>query len=432
MPSIKPVYSAIRSAAPTSSDTWYSIDGHRGLWLRARPNMPKVWVFRSVVGGTPQKITLGRYPDMDFDAARREMDRLRVAADGANPIAAKRERDDAQAELATATQRAEQLRPTVSTIAERYLGHYVSDKRRESGTKRTADEDRRLFKKYIEPAIGGVKIEELKSKQIAALRDGIDAPSEKRKALAVLRALLSHAKSDGYVEHNVGLGIKTPRSGERRRVLDDDEIRAVWNATPAKVPGVRPEMLDAIRVQLLTGQRAGEVLAMRWDDLTEHQHLWRIRPEVSKNGRENFVPLEMIASRIIQSQPTQSDYVFKGHRATPVSTSSFGQVVDRVRAALGLAHFTSHDLRRTAATRLAGLGTLPHVVEAILNHSGGTISGVAALYNRHTYLHEKGIALRFWEREIDRIAGTGEYSPSRRSRRDSTSNYFSMRRRFKK
>lgn len=55
-----------------------------------------------------------------------------------------------------------------------------------------------------------------------------------------------------------------------------------------------------------------------------------------------------------------------------------------------------HDLRRTAATRMAEMGTLPHVVEAVLNHISGHKAGVAGVYNRATYLPEKRDALNRW------------------------------------
>jgi integrase len=55
-----------------------------------------------------------------------------------------------------------------------------------------------------------------------------------------------------------------------------------------------------------------------------------------------------------------------------------------------------HDIRRTVATRLADLGTLPHVIEAILNHVSGHKAGVAGVYNRATYAREKREALNAW------------------------------------
>ena len=58
--------------------------------------------------------------------------------------------------------------------------------------------------------------------------------------------------------------------------------------------------------------------------------------------------------------------------------------------------WTFHDLRRTAASGMARLGFAVHVIEAVLNHTGGEISGVTAVYNRHKYLAEKRRALDTW------------------------------------
>jgi len=62
-----------------------------------------------------------------------------------------------------------------------------------------------------------------------------------------------------------------------------------------------------------------------------------------------------------------------------------------------------HDLRRTAASGMAGLGIAPHVVEAVLNHRSGTIRGVAAVYNRYSYAAEKRQALDAWARRLEAI-----------------------------
>jgi integrase len=68
-----------------------------------------------------------------------------------------------------------------------------------------------------------------------------------------------------------------------------------------------------------------------------------------------------------------------------------------------LGRWTYHDLRRTAASGMAGLGIAPHVVEAVLNHKSGTIKGVAAVYNRYSYADEKKAALEAWARKLDAI-----------------------------
>jgi len=406
---VKTTHTALRAAAAVVGDTWYAVEGTRGLWLRVRDGVDrKAWVFRSNVGGAARKRVLGHWPDMDYSAARNALEALRKAGAGQNPIDAARARTAAERAEREQHDRDAKLKPTVNSIGLKYLGSYVSERRRRGGgQKRSAREDRRLFDRHIAPTLGPIRLEDLKSRNIAAARDAITAPSEKRKALAVLRALLSHAKSDGLIEHNPALGIKTPLSGTRDRVLSDDELRTLWIGTGEPVAGVRKEMLAAIRLQLLTAQRAGEVLSLKWSDLDRKGNTWLVPQTVAKNGRENLVPLSPAAAAIVDAQPENEDYVFPGHRVSPVSVSAFAQLVERVRLALGIAHFTSHDLRRTAATRLASLGALPHVVEAILNHSGGTISGVAAIYNRHAYENEKRRALNAWSRELDRLSRDG-------------------------
>jgi hypothetical protein len=62
-----------------------------------------------------------------------------------------------------------------------------------------------------------------------------------------------------------------------------------------------------------------------------------------------------------------------------------------------------HDLRRTAVSGMARLGVAPHVADKILNHTAGTISGVAAVYQRHEFMHERKAALDEWGRHIEEI-----------------------------
>ncbi len=70
----------------------------------------------------------------------------------------------------------------------------------------------------------------------------------------------------------------------------------------------------------------------------------------------------------------------------------------------GVGDWRLHDFRRTVASGLARLQTPPHVIEAVLNHRSGTISGVAAVYNRYNYLDEKRQALDGWARHVQGLA----------------------------
>ncbi len=62
-----------------------------------------------------------------------------------------------------------------------------------------------------------------------------------------------------------------------------------------------------------------------------------------------------------------------------------------------------HDLRRTCVSGMARLGIPPHVADKILNHQAGTITGVAAVYQRHDFLAERKDALEQWGAHVRKI-----------------------------
>ena len=72
-----------------------------------------------------------------------------------------------------------------------------------------------------------------------------------------------------------------------------------------------------------------------------------------------------------------------------------------------LAPWRLHDLRRTCATRMADLGVLPHVIEAVLNHISGHKAGVAGVYNRSSYSAEKKAALTLWGDQVAALVEGG-------------------------
>ena len=59
-----------------------------------------------------------------------------------------------------------------------------------------------------------------------------------------------------------------------------------------------------------------------------------------------------------------------------------------------------HDLRRSAATGMAEIGILPHVIEAALNHVSDHKSGVAGVYNQARYEREMRVALGLWAEHV--------------------------------
>ena len=114
------------------------------------------------------------------------------------------------------------------------------------------------------------------------------------------------------------------------------------------------------------------------------------------------MPLSDLALSVLPSPRLGRELVFgEGGGAFTGFSAAKRRLDERINAARAKPmEWRLHDLRRTAATRLADLGVHPHVVEAILNHVSGHKAGVAGIYNRAAYAKEKRAALTLWAEHV--------------------------------
>lgn len=206
-------------------------------------------------------------------------------------------------------------------------------------------------------------------------------------------------------------------------MLTDDELRELWvsleslakQVEPAddddvkgdgeKKPHITPATAQAFQVQLLTAQRPGEVRSMRWADVDLEKGWWSIPGAVAKNGQAHRVPLTKAAVEILKPRLKAAGedaiFVFENRRGA-------GSVAHRGKKAASMLcksltfEFRAHDLRRTAATRMAEAGVPRHHIAKVLNHVEG---GPAAtrVYDRYDYDAEKRDALDCWARRLAAI-----------------------------
>jgi len=155
------------------------------------------------------------------------------------------------------------------------------------------------------------------------------------------------------------------------------------------------------RLRLLTAQRGGEVSTMRKADLDLTGGWWTIPGEFSKNGLAHRVPLSPLAMEIVKEALAAADgseWVFPSPTSDgPVR--SIWKAVKRVRDRCKV-DFRPHDLRRTAASLMTGMGISRLTVSKILNH---VESDVTAIYDRHSYDAEKRQALEAWAARLEEI-----------------------------
>ena len=145
---------------------------------------------------------------------------------------------------------------------------------------------------------------------------------------------------------------------------------------------------------------------MRWAELDLPVRTWTIPAVRSKNGKPHIVHLSDAAVDVLAGLPRVADLVFTTNGRTPFQAwSKAKRELDQRSAISG---WTLHDLRRTVVSGMARLGIPPHIADKILNHQSGTISGVAAVYQRHQFLTERRDALDRWSDHVHRVVSGAE------------------------
>lgn len=291
---------------------------------------------------------------------------------------------------------ARNARMTVKTLFERW--ERLELKRRgDKGRKDDGAEARRSFEKDIFPFIGDVAAEDVKRSMIAECLDRVverGSPVLARNLLGDLRQMFGFAIKREYVENDPTSHLKRDDFGkktERDRVLNDDEIKQLVEMLPKA--GLQDASVAAVWIMLSTCCRVGEISRARWSDVDLDAGTWRIPPDNSKNGKEHTVFLSEFAEahfRTLRKLATEengnvSAWVMPAsHKDGHVCLKSLAkQIGDRQRGEgapmknrskltdaliLPRGKWTPHDLRRTGATLMGGLGVRPDVIEKCLNH----------------------------------------------------------------
>jgi integrase len=215
------------------------------------------------------------------------------------------------------------------------------------------------------------------------------------RARTALSGFFTWALQQGIVEANPVTGTAVPNEPEPRdRVLTDAELIAIWKAADDSDFG------KIVRLLITLASRRSEIGSLRFSEIDFDAGTWTLPKERSKNGKAHTLPLHATALNIIRSVPCLAgrDLLFGAHSKEGFTAWRISkEALDR-RA--GIADWRLHDLRRTAATRMADIGIAPHIIEEILNHKSGHRAGPAGIYNRSSYTREVRAALACWDAHV--------------------------------
>lgn len=378
---------AIRSLiAPEKGQVEQWDERTRGFGVRVSPGGTKAFILVYRFNGRPRRMTLGRYPTVSLSEARKlANDALRSLSRGVDPGAEKaRARRTPDVEC-------------FENFVDFFIDTYARPKNRSVG------ETARLLKREFVGAWGKRPIAEIQRHDVAAVIDRMMRQGKHalaNRSLATIRKLFNWAIERGVLKQSPCSALRAPAKPVKRdRVLSDDELSAVWKATDEIGYPYGP----LARLLILTAQRREEVSGMTWDELDLDQGLWSLGADRTKADRAHVVPLAPQVVAILASIPRfDTQFVFPARRGER-GVSGFSKWKQELDDRSGVREWRLHDLRRTAATGMARLGVAPHVVERILNHTTGTLGGVAGVYNRFGYLPEMRFALIAWANHMEAI-----------------------------
>ncbi len=364
--------------------------GSTGLGARVSPSGRKSWVYLYRFEGRPRRLTFGTYPKMPLSAARIEHAKAKkLLSEGIDP-----------GTKAIEARRAERNAETVADLAEEYLEKWARPR------KRSAAADERILRKDVLPHWGKRKARDIRRRDVIKLLDTIverGAPIQANRTLAAIRVMFNFAISRDIVDATPVAMVKAPsKENQRDRVLSPDEIRAFWTGL-GDAPMKRALRL-ALKIQLLTAQRRGEVIGATQAEFDMNDRTWTIPAERSKNGKPHNVPLsplvvELVTEALELAGPSQWLFPSPSGRQS-IYTESVNHALVKSLPAMGLTNVVPHDLRRTAASGMTALGISRLVVGKILNH---VEQGVTAVYDRHSYSQEKSRALNVWAAHLENI-----------------------------
>lgn len=375
-----------------------------GLQLRVTANGVKTFsLYRRPKGGKPERVTLGRFPMMTIEKARKRAADINMAIEsGANPAQVKR---------------AHKAEITFGELFKDFLERHSKPR------KRTWGEDKAKYDRYLAKTLGPKKLSTIARTDIAAVHSTITReghPVTANRVLALVSSVYGWARSAGLYEINPALGVRKNAERSRDRFLQANEIPRFFASLSAEP---NQTIRDYFLISLLTGARRSNVLAMKWSEIDFDRAEWRI-PR-TKNDDPQTVPLTAEAVGVLTSRKErkESAYVFasygdKGHLVEPKMgwrrifdrdelqqlteliekaggafnrdpAESTSRALERARqvakqlkidvSSVRMADLRIHDLRRTLGSWQARTGASLSIIGKSLNHKSVQTT---AIYSR--------------------------------------------------
>ncbi|MCH6591248.1 MAG: tyrosine-type recombinase/integrase [Proteobacteria bacterium] len=344
----------VAATRPRDRDVFVWDDELPGFGLRVKPSGVKSYViqYRNRHNDS-RRITIGRHGVIGPEKARRKAKKMLAdVQDGADP--ATERKDDREA-------------PTVAELAEKYLREHAAPHKKP----RSVEEDQRLLRLHVLPALGRKKVAGITRADITGLHHAMrDTPGAANRTLALLSKMMNLAEKWGLRPDGSNPCRHVDKYPERKmeRFLSVDELGSLGAvlAEAERTATELPSVIAAVRLLMFTGARLGEILNLEWSHVDFERSCLRL-PE-SKTGAK-VIHLNAPALEVLNGiERDGSPWVIAG-RDPDKPLVNLRKPWHRIRKAAGLDNVRLHDLRHSFASVGAAGGLSLPMIGALLGHT---------------------------------------------------------------
>ena len=333
----------------------------QGLGIGIGSTGKKSFILYRKINGSPERITLGRYPDLTIEQARGKASEINSdIAIGLNP-----------ADIV----RTSRLEMTLDDLFNEYMSRTASFNKR-------PDKPKANYRLYLSQW-GKRKLSSIKHEEVDRLHKKLGR--EKGMVTANIALKLLHVMYNKAINEwriwkgeNVAHGIKKFPEQSRDRFIQGEELPKFFKALAEEE---NTTMRDYFLLSLLTGARRSNVLAMQWKDVSLKREEWRI--EETKSGVPQTVTLSPEALDVLRNRARNirasepKTFVFpsngkSGHLIEP--KKGWQRILERA----GIDDLRIHDLRRTLGSWQAKTGASLAIIGKSLNHKNQNTTTIYA------------------------------------------------------
>ena len=333
----------------------YSVSAAQGLKVIVS-KVSKTFMFRGVFNGKKISTTLGKYPEMSLDQAINIVlafqNKLKM---GINPIDEIKKIEN------------------IPTLAHFFYKVYLPLAKL---NKKSWKDDVSRFKNHIEPTLGNIQLNQITSAMLSDLMLEIKTEDRANATVNRSRALLSSMFNVAFereiIEQSPMTRVKKlVEQNQIERYLSDDELKRLMNvlANHHAHDIDNQIIVGIVEMLLLTGARKGEVLNLKWSDLDENNHLWKLNE--NKSGKPRIIQLNTEAQQVIRKMSRKYQYVFANPK-TGLPFNDIRKTFQKILEAAQIENFRIHDLRHNFASMAVNNGCDIYVVQHLLGHASPT------------------------------------------------------------